>query len=116
MNVSLITADALQRSISGKEWERIAHLTTRIKSPIIPTRKEKSEWKGYLYNALMFLATERPELRPRKKDSLYVLLESFLYWADEYNDGYFSERDDADTDRYSAWLVQEYEKMMGAYK
>ncbi len=78
------------------------------KEYIEPTRKEKSEWKKYLYNALLFLATERPEFRPRKRDSLETLKESFFYWADEYNDGYFSEQDDADTDRYCAWLVQEH--------
>ena len=74
---------------------------------IEPTRAEKSEWKEMLYSALLFLATERPDLRPRKRDSLATLLESFLYWADEYNDGYFSEKDEANTDRYCAWLVQE---------
>ena len=78
------------------------------KEYIEPTRTEKKEWKEYLYNALMFLATERPEFRPRKRDSLETLLESFFYWADEYNDGYFTERDEADTDRYCAWLVQKH--------
>ena len=77
---------------------------------IEPTRKEKSEWKEMLYSALLFLATERPDLRPRKRDSLATLLESFLYWANEYNDGYFTERDEADSDRYCAWLVQEYDR------
>ena len=77
---------------------------------IIPTREEKKEWKENLYNACMFLATERYEFRPRKKDNLEALKELFFYWASEYNDGYFSEMDDADNDRYCAWLVQEYEK------
>ena len=74
---------------------------------ITPTKTEKSEWKECLYNTLLFLATERPEFHPRKKDSLETLLNSFLFWANEYNDGYFIEKDDADTDRYSAWLVQQ---------
>ena len=77
------------------------------KQYIEPTKKEKSEWKEYLYNTLCFLATERPELHPRKRDSLATLLETFLYWADEYNDGYFSEKEEEATDRYCAWLVQE---------
>lgn len=77
---------------------------------IIPTKAEKKEWKSCLYNTLCFLATERPELYPRKRDPLNTLLESFFYWSDEYNDGYFTERDEADTDRYCAWLVQEYER------
>lgn len=77
---------------------------------IIPTKEEKKEWKENLYDTCMLLATERPEFRPRKKDSLENLKESFFYWASEYNDGYFTEMDDADKDRYSAWLVQEYEK------
>lgn len=74
---------------------------------IQPTKEEYREWKKNLYNTLWFLATERPELAPRKSDSLYTLLESFFYWADEYNDGYFREMDDAKIDRYSAWLVEE---------
>ncbi len=78
------------------------------KKYITPTRAEKTIYKKNLYNSLMFLATERPEFRPRKRDSLNTLLESFFYWADEYNDGYFSEKDSADTDKFSAWLVQEY--------
>ncbi len=77
---------------------------------ITPTKEEKREWKQFLYNSLLFLATERPELYPRKKDSLNTLLESFLYWAEEYNDGYFTERDEVDSDRYCAWLVQEYDR------
>lgn len=75
---------------------------------IVPTAEEKKEWKGYLYNTLWFLAMERPELAPRKKDSLETLKDSFFYWADEYNDGYFSEQDKASTDKYCAWLVQEH--------
>lgn len=77
------------------------------KEYIQPSRKEKKEWKQYLYNALCFLATERPEFMPRKKDSLETLLDSFLSWANNYNDGYFTEKEEADTDRYCAWLVQE---------
>lgn len=74
---------------------------------IQPTKEEYREWKENLYNTLWFLATERPEFAPRKSDNLFTLLESFFYWADEYNDGYFTEMDDTDTDRYCAWLVQE---------
>ena len=74
---------------------------------IQPTKEEYREWKKYLYNTLLFLATERPELTPRKSDSLFTLLESFFYWADKYNDGYFTEMDDAKIDRYCAWLVEE---------
>ena len=77
---------------------------------IIPTREEKREWKANLYNTLMFLATERPEFRPRKRDSLECLKSEFFAWADTFNDGYFTEMDNADNDRYCAWLVQEYEK------
>ena len=76
---------------------------------IVPTKEERRAWKQYLYNMNMFLATERPEFRPRKADSLDTLVESYLSWADNYNDGYFSERDDADKDRFCAWLVQEYD-------
>ena len=78
------------------------------KEYITPTEAERQEWKEYLYNALMFLASERDELEPNEDDTLEELLESFFYWADEYNDGYFSEQDDAETDRYCAWLVQEH--------
>lgn len=85
-----------------------------VKEDIYPTRAERSEWKKNLYDSLCFLATERAEFYPRKRDSLDTLLESFLCWANEYNDGYFSERDDADKDRYSAWLVQEYDRLYSA--
>ena len=74
---------------------------------IQPTKEEYREWKEKLYNTLWFLATERPEVAPSKSDSLSKLLESFFYWADEYNDGYFKEMDDAKIDRYAAWLVEE---------
>ena len=98
-------AQKINKSITDYVGELMEEVTE-----IIPTKAEKKEWKGYLYNTLCFLATERPDFRPRKKDSLNTLLDSFFYWAEEYNDGYFSERDEADTDRYCAWLVQEYEK------
>jgi rubrerythrin len=83
---------------------------TKEATEIVPTKAEEKEWKDYLYNSLWFLATERPEFYPEKSDSLDTLLESFFHWAKEYNDGYFTERDEADTDRYCAWLVQEYGK------
>lgn len=90
---------------------KVAKALKNAKPYIKPTKEERREWKQYLYSTLCFLATERPEFAPRKRDSLNTLLESFFYWASEYNDGYFSERDEADTDRYCAWLVQEYEEM-----
>ena len=77
---------------------------------IVPTRDEKIEWKKNLYNTLLLLATERPEFYPKKRDSLETLKESFFCWAETYNDGYFSEMDEADSDKYCAWLVQEYDK------
>ena len=76
---------------------------------IQPTKAEYREWKENLYNTLYFLAMERPEFAPRKRDSLSTLLENFFCWADEYNDGYFREMDYAKTDRYCAWLVEEKE-------
>lgn len=83
---------------------------------IVPTKKEKSEWKEYLYYTLCILGEYYDEICPEKRDSLNTLLEKFLYWADEFNDGYFSERDKANTDRYCAWLVQEYDKWYGCYE
>lgn len=80
---------------------------------IVPTRAERKQWRENLYNTLMFLSTERPEFRPRKKDNLETLKDSFFFWADEYNDGYFNERDEADTSRYCAWLVQEFDRWAG---
>ena len=109
--------------ITERELEQIKHkmgvLTEEKMSKeyeeeeIIPTKAERKEWKEYLYNSLLFLATERPEFRPRKKDSLETLKDSFFYWADEFNEGYFSERDEASTDRYCAWLVQEFDRWAG---
>ena len=74
---------------------------------IQPTKKEYREWKKNLYNTLYMLSEYHSELYPRKRDSLCTLLESFFYWADEYNDGYFREMDDVKIDRYAAWLVEE---------
>lgn len=79
-------------------------------SEIIPTKEEKKLWKGYLYDSLLLLAEIRSEVYPKKKDNLETLKEKFFYWASEYNDGYFLEQDEVNTDRYCAWLVQEYEK------
>ena len=94
---------------NGDTVEYIKKLMDEV-TEIVPTKEEKKEWKKYLYDTCWALATERPEIAPRKKDSLKDLEEKFFYWASEYNDGYFSERDEADTDNYCAWLVQEYEK------
>ena len=84
-------------------------------TPIRPTRAERTLWKDYLRNTCEFLATERPEFYPRKRDSMKTMLELFLSWAHNYNDGYFTERDDAPTDRYSQWLVEQYEIIYGPY-
>ena len=98
------------------ETQKVADIIDSANEPteeatkIVPTKAEKKKWKDYLYNSLCFLATERPEFYPKKRDSLNTLLESFFRWAKEYNGGYFTERDEVDTDRYCAWLVQEYEK------
>ena len=88
---------------------------------IFPSLKEQKEWKESLYHSLYILATERNELEPDKDDSLGGLLSKFYYWADEYNDGYFSEQDKADTDRYCGWLTQgflreyDYDKFKAEY-
>ena len=105
---NLITKEANKYS-NGNIEEYLEGLMKEV-TEIIPTKEEKKQWKQYLYDSCMSLAEERPEFRPRKRDSLETLKESFFYWADEYNDGYFSEMDDADNDRYCAWLMQEYEK------
>lgn len=80
---------------------------------IIPSEEEKVMWKKFLYNRLAFLATERPEFFPNEHDDLDTLLESFLYWADTYNEGYFCERDIADKDRYSLWLIEQHDELFG---
>ena len=77
------------------------------------TKEERAQYKQYLYNDLIILSLERPEFKPKKRDSLNTLLESFFCWADEYNDGYFPEMDDVQTDKYSAWLVQNYKEFCG---
>ena len=87
-----------------------------MKITIAPTRKEKSIWKSYLRTSCEWLATERPEFYPRSRDSLKTLLESYLSWANTYNEGYFSERNDAPNDRYSQWLVEQYELIYGPYE
>ena len=78
------------------------------KDIIIPTRKEKSDWKKELYDQLTFIGSEREGFYPRKRDSFETLMESFFCYVSEYNDGYCSEWEEADTDRYCAYLQQEY--------
>lgn len=85
-------------------------MQTSVLGEITPTREEKRKWKQSLYNSCWLLATERPEFYPRKRDSLRTLLDKFLCWANTFNEGYFTEREERDTDRYCAWLVQEYNK------
>lgn len=75
---------------------------------IDPTKEEEKEWKEVLYNTLVFLATEREDFMPDKDDSFETLKDSFFSWASEYNGGYFSEMDEADTDRYCAYITQEF--------
>ena len=72
-------------------------------------REEKRQLKEKLYNSLLFLSTERPDIYPRKRDSLATLIETFFYWASEYNDSYFSEMDDADKNKLCAYLTREFE-------
>ena len=83
-------------------------MNTEKRELINLTEQEKEEYKGYLIDTLNVLASERPQFAPEENATLTDLLESFFCWADEYNDHYFSEMKDADTDRYCAWLVQEY--------
>ena len=78
---------------------------------IIPTREEKRIWKEKLRDSLLSLCVYYPDIYPCKRDSFRTLLEKFFYWASEYNDGYFYERRTAKTDRFSAYLVQEYDTM-----
>ncbi len=73
------------------------------------TKAEKGDLKKYLYEELKFLATERPEFFPKKGDSLDLLMESYFFWAEEYNEGYFPERDDAENNKLFAYLVEQYE-------
>ncbi len=77
---------------------------------ILPTRDEKKLWREMLHTSLTVIATAHPEFAPRTRDSLYTLLDSFLAWANYCNGGYFDERDDMMTDRYCAWLVQEFDR------
>lgn len=64
--------------------------------------------KERLYNKLMILSDYHEELRPRKNDTIPMLLESYFYWADEYNDGYFRELDE--TDAFACWIKDEYQE------
>ena len=73
---------------------------------IILTREEKRELKEYLYGSLMTMSEYHEDLRPRKRDSLQRLVETYCYWADEYNDKYMPEMEE--TDRLSTYLVQEF--------
>ena len=81
---------------------------------VVPCNNERKIWEQYLRSSLEFLATERPEFMPRKNDTLEDMCESYLSWAKTYNDGYFGERDEYEEnryDRYSRWLVEEYDRL-----
>ena len=73
------------------------------------TKEEKRELKEHLFESLRFIAMERPEFYPRKKDSLKTLMSSFFCWAQTYNDGYFLEREDVENDKLCSYLVEQYE-------
>lgn len=77
---------------------------------IVLTEEEKELLKKNLYNTLIMFAEYHADLEPNEDDSLEVLVESYCYWADEYNGGYMTEMDNTD-DKISAYLVQEYHKL-----
>ena len=77
---------------------------------IIPTRKEKAEWKTSIYNTLILISEYHDDLRPRKKDSFDTLIDSYLYWVDEYNDKYLPEKGAEAVSKRCAYIVQEYNK------
>lgn len=73
------------------------------------TREEKRELKKDLYETLNMMSEYHDDLRPKKRDSLDTLVESYCYWADKYNDGYMPEVEDTDN-KLSMYLVQEFKK------
>ena len=104
------TITGYQYSCKGNvESETILTFFVDPEASIELSREEKRQLKEKLYNSLLFLSTERPDLYPRKRDSLATLTETFFYWASEYNDGYFSGMDNADEDKLCAYLTREYE-------
>ena len=105
-NLIKLEAEKFSNGDIGKYLESLMEEITEI----IPTQKEKREWKENLYSTVLFLSEYYEEITPKKRDSLDTLLEKFFWWVSKKNDGYFSEMDNANTDRYCAWLVQEYEQ------
>lgn len=79
---------------------------------IIPTKEELKEWKENLREELEFVATERPDYAPSKNSSINELKEGYFNWV-SYCNGKYLGIDSTDTDRYSLWLVQEYNKYEG---
>lgn len=76
------------------------------------TKEEKKELKEHLFNSIYMFSEYHDDITATKRDSLATLIKTFCYWAEEYNDGYFSERDTANTDKLNAYLVQEYNKYL----
>ena len=105
--VIMLNTDYLDLRNPEKNKIEIVDIETELTKYIIG-RKEEKEVKQYLYNRLVFLATERPKLMPRKKDNLDTLKESYFFWVDEFNDGYMPEMKTVNDDKISAWLVEQY--------
>ena len=77
---------------------------------ITPTKEERKQWKENLYNSLNLISDYHDDLAKKKRDSLKTLKTNYFYWADTFNGKYFPEMKNANTDKYCAWLVQEYKK------
>jgi len=77
---------------------------------IIPTKEEKKLWKQYLYNSLTCLSSKDKTFYPKKKDKTNDLIKKFHSLIKKYNNGNFPEQLTTKIERYSAWLVQEYNK------
>lgn len=74
------------------------------------TRAEARELKEYLYTMLCDMCEYHADLYPRKRDSLSTLVETYCYWANEYNDGYMWQMDESNN-RLAEFMVQEYNRL-----
>lgn len=71
--------------------------------------EEEKELKEFLYKNLDEMSIYHEDLAPNPNDSLDNLIESYCYWADNYNAGYMPEIDEQE-DRLSRYMVQKFKQ------
>ena len=69
-------------------------------------------FKEELYRRVDEISEYHEDLTPRKKDTVFNLLEKYFYWVTEYNDGYSEELANPSASQFNAWLASKAELFM----